>query len=314
MGDYPFFILKGMAAASYYPKPHERILGDIDFLIHPSHKHQVTQLLEKNGYQDWNSEHICHVVFKKDYARLEMHYELSGIPYGTPGKIIREFLQDALEHRHMAVFDAWKFPAPNDLYHGIVLLLHMQHHMLGEGLGLRHLCDWACYIQKTYEKAFWNVMLDLLERIGLLVYAKVMTKTSSLYLGTICPDWANNIENTLCHEILSDILTGGNFGRKNPARSKSGIMISEHGKSGTRHGKILNLFHVLRHTTAVKYPVVKKCPLLSPFLWFWRVFLYIKKVLSGQQTSLFKIAAFAEGRKNIYKKLHIFEINEKKES
>lgn len=91
MGDYPFFILKGMAAASYYPKPQERILGDIDFLIHPSHKRQVTLLLEKNGYQNWNTNHICHVVLKKDYTRLEMHYELSGIPYGKPGKSFESF-------------------------------------------------------------------------------------------------------------------------------------------------------------------------------------------------------------------------------
>ena len=41
MEDRPFLILKGMAAASYYPKPQERSLGDIDFLIDPSQREEI---------------------------------------------------------------------------------------------------------------------------------------------------------------------------------------------------------------------------------------------------------------------------------
>ena len=114
MGERPFFILKGMAAAAYYPHPQQRMLGDVDFLIDPSQQKEITHLLEQHGYQNWHVDHICHVVFRKGNAHLEMHFEIAGIPYGAPGERVRTFMQNAVQHRHTASFDGWTFPAPDD--------------------------------------------------------------------------------------------------------------------------------------------------------------------------------------------------------
>ena len=307
MGDHPFLILKGMAAASYYPKPRERSLGDIDFLIDPSHREEIEDLLTKNGYRNWNKDHICHVVFKKGNAHLEMHFEIAGIPYGKAGEIVREFMTDAVEHSVTAEFDGWSFPVPEDIYHGLIILLHMQHHMLGEGLGLRHICDWACYLQKTQDKLFWNELLDLFRKIGILTYAKVISKISALYFHINCPEWAKSADEELCREVMKDILTGGNFGRKDNVRAKSGMMISEHGKSGTSRGKLSNLFWTLHHSTPTMFPVVKKCPLLYPILDSYRALLYLVRTAKGERSSLIKLIPMANQRKNLYDRLHIFE-------
>lgn len=154
MKGHPFIILKGMAAASYYPKPHERSLGDIDFLIDPDEKQELEELLSKNGYQNQNIDDICHVVFKKGSTELEMHFEISGIPCGKEGETVREFMTGAAHRFVTAQFDGWSFPAPEDIYHGLIILLHMQRHMIGMGLGLRHISDWACYLQKTKTSRF----------------------------------------------------------------------------------------------------------------------------------------------------------------
>lgn len=307
MGERPFLILKGMAAASYYPKPRGRSLGDIDFLIDPSQRTEIEELLSKNGYKNWDRDHICHVVFKKGNAHLEMHFEIAGIPYGKAGETVREFMSDALKNPLTAEFDGWSFPAPKDIYHGLIILLHMQHHMLGEGLGLRHICDWACYLQKTENKPFWNELLDLFRKIGILTYAKVISKISSMYFHIDCPKWAEDADEELCRDVMEDILTGGNFGRKDDTRAKSGMMISEHGKSGTSRGKLSNLFWTLHHSTPLMFPIVKKCPLLYPFLDCYRALLYLVKTAKGERASLAKLLPQANKRKSVYDRLHLFE-------
>lgn len=309
MGDRPFVILKGMAAASYYPNPMLRSLGDIDFLIDPSYIEEIEELLSRNGYKNWDRDHICHVVFTKCDAHLEMHFEIAGIPYGKSGEIVREFMTDAVKHSVTAEFDGWSFPAPEDIYHGLIILLHMQHHMLGEGLGLRHICDWACYIQKTQDKPFWNELLDLFQKIGILTYAKVISKICAMYFHIECPEWAEDADEELCRDVMEDILTGGNFGRKDNIRAKSGMMISEHGKNGTSRGKLSNLFWTLHHTIATKFPIVKKYPILYPFFYCYRAILYLVRTAKGERLSLAKLVPEANKRKSVYDRLHLFETN-----
>lgn len=311
MHGRPYFILKGLAAASYYPKPQERSLGDIDFLIDPAQRAEIEQLLEENGYENRDTDHICHVAFRKESAHLEMHFAIPGIPDGKPGEIVRDFMKAAMAHRTTATFDQWRFPAPEDLHHGLIILLHMQSHMLCEGLGLRHICDWACYVQKTKGEPFWPHLLDLFRRIGLLTYAEAITKTCSLYFHIACPKWAEQIDESLCHALMQDILTGGNFGRKDSLRSKSGMMISDHGKSGTKHGKLVNLFLLVHHTTPARYPIIKKCALLYPFLDGWRILLYLCRTATGKRISITKLAPMAKQRKSIYDRLHVFETDDR---
>lgn len=307
MEDRPFLILKGMAAASYYPKPQERSLGDIDFLIDPSQREEIENLLSKDGYEKSKKEHGHHVAFKKGDAYLEMHFAISGIPHGKPGKIVKEFITDAVKHPVTAQFDGLSFPAPEDIYHGLIILLHMQRHMLGEGLGLRHICDWACYLQKTQDKLFWPQLLKLFEKIGVMTYAQVVSKIAAIYFNIDCPKWAKTADEDLCRDVMDDVLTGGNFGRKDMIRARSCMMISDNRNSGTKHGKLYNLFWTLHHVTTANYPVVKKCPLLYPVIYCYRALLYLLRSAKGKRESLIKLVPEANKRKSIYDKLHLFE-------
>jgi hypothetical protein len=75
-----YLIIKGTSASAYYPKPELRLLGDVDFLIDQKDRARVEALLENNGYVNWKQGHECHVVFRKEKAHLEMHFEVAGLP------------------------------------------------------------------------------------------------------------------------------------------------------------------------------------------------------------------------------------------
>ncbi|MBQ8428071.1 MAG: nucleotidyltransferase family protein [Clostridia bacterium] len=314
--NIPYIIIKGTSAAAYYPQAGHRALGDVDFLVREEDLTRATALLLASEYRQIieDGEHDCHLVFTKENVRYEMHFETVGIPYGDTGKKIRDYLKEAPLEGEEILANDYSFQMPKPANHGLIMMLHMQHHMLGEGLGLRHLCDWGCFVDKTCQESFWKKeLLPFLKEIGLYRYAQVMTATCHRYLSTACPEWAHVKDGQVCEEVMEDLLTGGNFGKKDELRSQSGMLISRHGKNGTKDGAGKNLFSILHESVKKKYPIVKKFPPVYPFLFLWRGVRYGVLMLFGRRKSIAKMLPEAEKRKNIYQKLHIFEINESEE-
>lgn len=305
---FPHVILKGAAVAACYPRPELRVLGDVDFLVEQAQLHEAEARLISSGYQRLAMEHDCHVVFKKNDVRFEMHFETAGIPFGTIGQRVREFLRDTVSTAQCSSVDGVTFSVPDGVHQALILLLHMQHHTLGEGLGIRHLCDWLCFAQATKEQPFWEQrVLPFLKEIGLFTYAAVMTKIGALYLGLPCPSWAQVADDELCRKMIKDILTGGNFGQKDRKRAISSMMISEHGKGGTQHGVVYNLAHQMHRNVMLLYPIIRKIPLLYPFLYAYRVIRHSILIVCRKRYSLLKMVAPATERKAVYEQLHIFE-------
>ncbi len=309
--NVPYVILKGSAAGEYYHKPELRIHGDVDFLIDKENVQRVENLLVASGYVKEQDEHPNHYVFKKQRAHLEMHFDVAGIPYGKVGDKVRTFLGNVTLKSVQKSHDDHVFCAPNDVCHGLILILHTQHHLLGEGIGLRHLCDWATFVAKTQNENFWmNELIPFLKEIGLYVFVSVITAVCVKYLSVPKPKWLDDVDEQLRDELMSDILIGGNFGRKNKNRANSGMIISEHGKSGTKHSAIYNLSHAL-HKAVLRKKAVKKCILLYPFVYVYKAVRFLFLSLIGKRPSIIKMLPEAEKRKNVYEKLHIFEIESK---
>lgn len=307
----PYVILKGEVAAAYYPKSELRHLGDVDFLIDLAQRDRVMQMLEAEGYINRGHDVGIHVAFHKFGVSAEMHYDLSGVPYGEAGEHVWEFMRGADGVEPIIWTDEKGYRAPDPARHGLIMLLHMEKHMLSEGLGLRHLCDWAAFVEKTVREPFWNQeFLPLLKKIGLLHYAEVITKMCAMYLGNVCPDWAAYSDEILCADILEDVLDGGNFGYKDSGRKNVGMFVSYQGKSGTKFGAIRNLWNTLHTVTACRHPIVQKVPILHLFFDTYRAGLYLVRMAQGKRPSLVKLAPLAQERRSTYEQLRIFEIDQ----
>lgn len=306
---YPYLVFKGMASAYYWSNPEQRIFGDCDFLIDQQNQHSLEDLFERNGYQKSGEHGDHHIVFKNTAgACLEMHYQFNGVPNGNKGNRIKEKLHDVLNHYQEVFVLNQKFRMPEAEYHGLIILLHMQYHMAVEGIGLRHLMDFGYFVENTMFEPFWeDRLIPFLKEIGLFVYAQVMAKTSSIYCGTKCPCWASDVDELLCEAIIEDIMVGGNFGKKNVSRAKSGMLISDHGEKGVKQRKVLNALHTLHTTTPIKYPITKEHKILYPIFDFWRIIKYFKMVITGERPSFTKINQFANNRRELYKQLSLFE-------
>ncbi len=310
-GRYKYLILKGLAAARFYPNPELRDLGDVDFLVDKSEQDKIKDLLVQDGFECSGEDNDHHIVFKKSSAHLEMHFEIPGIPYGEKGDKIRRFMSGAFEDGVKTTVNSdliGEFVAPDNMRQGLILILHMQHHMLGEGLGLRHLTDWACFVNGTVNEPFWQELIGFFKEIGIFVYAAAMTKTCSVYLGSVCPDWCNDVPDELCEEIILDVLSLGNFGRKDEGKSRSGSLISDHGKDGTpQKGKFSRLWRQFNTSVESRHKSLEKHKILYPFFYVYEFFRYLFDAMRGKRPKINKLMSDAEKRKSVYEKLHVFE-------
>lgn len=306
----PHLILKGEGSAFYYPKPQMRTLGDVDFIVSPEAFDALHEQFCQLGYRYDKSQKDHHIAYHGPGGVLEMHRELPGLPYGTPGEILQEHLKDLFSHTRTLNIGSGDFSAPEPALHGLILLLHTQHHLLSEGLGLRHLMDWCCYVNYTQSEDFWNdSLLPLLKKIGLYRFAAVLTGTCALAFSSPRPHWVD-AQKSLCQELLEDILSGGNFGRKDATRQASGLMVSNAGKDGTRRSKLYYLWKTFHTSVREHYPICKKCGIFYLVFYPLRGIRYLFRMLTGKRESLIKAIPQANQRRTLYGQLQIFEVEE----
>ena len=173
----PCTILKGFASALYYPDPLMRSMGDVDFLVDTDNFEEANKILSENGYEATGKNHDVHDVYLGRVCRCEMHFQPSGIPKGKAGVKVRKYLSHLLEESVTVKTELGDLTVPSTYHHGLIILLHMCHHLTGDGLGLRHLCDWAVFLNKIgeekflelFEKTFnfWNVSISILSVLTL---------------------------------------------------------------------------------------------------------------------------------------------------
>lgn len=307
-----YVILKGCAAAAYYPNPADRTLGDVDFLVNKADMEEAGKILETAGFKPWEEEHICHVVYRKEKEHLEMHFEPAGIPYGKAGEMVRAYLSDVMNCRREITENGDTMMIPSDFHHGLIILLHTSHHMLGEGIGLRHLCDWAVFYSHFTEDEFCALFEEKLKKIGIWHFAQLLTLTSEKCLGSPHHAWAECQDADIVDDIIGDIFDGGNFGNKNYDRSQETMLISSRGKNGVGSKSMLGQFVLsMNDIVLINWPLSRKIPLLIPVGWCYFIMRRCIKIILGKRNmlDLNKVFDEAAARKKLYMKFKLFEEN-----
>ncbi len=306
----PYVILKGCASAEYYPKPLERAMGDVDFLVKKEDMEKAGSVLKAHGFVPWEQEHICHVVYRKDSSHLEMHFEPAGIPYGKAGERIREYLENIMDQAREIQVEGGTLMVPSAFHHGLILLLHTSHHLVGEGIGLRHLCDWAVFAASLSDSEFTGIFEEKLKAVGLWEFARLITQTCIHYLNAPYRKWVGEEKPELIAGIMADIFSGGNFGRKDKSRVHESYLISNRGKNGVGHSSILGQFFAsMNEVVHTNLPKSRKYPVLLPVGWCYYGGRYFLRMIRGKRPVI-HIGKTVEGavtRKELYREFHLFE-------
>ncbi len=281
--NIPCVILKGTAVAVYYPKPSLRTMGDVDFLVPRSQFDAAMKLMESNGYVYSHGKgedgglafQSRHIGYFKNGIEFELHHHFS-----SKGFNIDDMLENAIRNRTYKELCGFRFPVLPETENGLVLLGHMNQHMLTDHLGLRQIIDWEMYVHAVLDSKKWEEeFAPAAKEIGLYKLAVNVTGMCGKHLG-LPETIARNgfVKDEIADEMMKNLLTYGNFGKKQPSSS---------GDSGERIRTVLGdikskgFFAYCQDNGLETWKLCKKHPVLKPAAFLYGFFRFLVRGTTG---------------------------------
>ena len=309
--DIPLVILKGMAAAMYYPAPEMRSMGDVDFLVPREQVEKAYELMLANGYtlyyeKDANNKHI---IFSKAEARFELHRYFGIFDSVDKMKYMDGILQNGLQNIKWISCAESRFPILPPLANGLVLLEHAAGHFR-DGLGLRHMVDWMMYVHSCLTDAFWQQdFYPTAQALGLDVFAKTLTKMCQIYLGLPqTMHWCESADTKACDQLMDYVLEQGNFGGKQTDFSSKVERVLSDKRS------LVGWLRQIQESGMCHWEAAKRYAVLKPFAWLYGgcryaclalgrkqaiAHLWQEKNISNQRNNLAKSVGLNYGKQRI---------------
>ena len=306
----PYVILKGLASGLYYPDFLLRSMGDVDFLVAESDLERTCQVLEEQGFIASEKSHGDHFVYTDNICRYELHTEPAGMPKGEAGELIKGYLADILEKAELKNALFGNVYVPSEFHHGLIILLHTCHHLTSSGVGLRHLCDWAVFVNSIPEKEFINLFEEKFKNIGLWNFAQVLTKVCEKYLACPAKAWIEEIDEALVDALAKDIFEGGNLGQKSDDRSHEAMVMPKYGDSEHKDKSNSKRFiSYVNQSVKNNWKSAQKNKILLPIGWIYFGGRYVFRSLKGERPKI-NVNSFineAKQRTELFDKLKLFE-------
>ncbi len=296
-------IMKGMAAAMYYPKPEYRAMGDIDLLVCPEDFSKTCKVLEENGYDLYRGalEGHHHAEYFKNDCMIEVHYQFNSGRGEESDQYLANLLYDEMEKIRWISIDGYDIPVLPKLTNGLIILQHIANHLKG-GLGLRQMIDWMMYVHHEMDKTFWQEsFLPAARFLHLEKLAIVATEMGRLYLGLPEESCAfyDAKEEELAKELMDYVFTKGNFGRKAKANEKGVGVFSNR--------TLWDFVKSLQSRGESHWEAYHKHHWLRPFAWLYQLFRYMSRALKRKDAlqAVKKDYEVASRRKQFFEHLDI---------
>lgn len=265
-------VVKGAAAALYYPQPNGRLIGDIDLLVKPEDFEKACQIVAQGA--DFLCQNERHTEYRRDGITVEVHRSFSTLPDPRKKELSDRRIFGAIDAAEILSLEDYSFPGLPPVEHGLVLLEHISIH-LEEGLGLRQILDWMVFADKVLDHRFWqDEFAPLLWEVGLETLAITVTRMCQMYLGLRTDiTWCLGADETLCRQLMEHVLKQGNFGRKLQDGANRAVSVL---------GSLKDLgafFGILQARGCDNWKALERFPILKPFAWLYQLIRYIVRGL-----------------------------------
>lgn len=258
-----FIPLKGILMKTLYPQSDYRSMSDIDLLIDENNAEKVKQVMISLGYEVDSEEVGVHDVYhKKPAVSIEVHRDL----FGDDGQEFAPLFTDPWSKCEKRS-DTW-YEFTEEYFFAYLLAHGIKHYQLG-GTGIRTFMDVALYREHCGDKLDIEQIYKMFESVGARKICEDFIALSEVWFGGKTPD-----DSLTAMEQY--IIRGGTYGTYEnhvefqlKSKSKLGYVFSR-------------LFPSLKHMK-LQYPVLRKAPVLLPFMWIFRIL--TKPFINHRQTA-----------------------------
>ena len=324
----PYVILKGVSSAHYYPSPEYRAMGDVDFLVPKDQVEKAGEILKEYGLTPSETGHGFHIAYHKSGMSMELHFDVSDIPDNGYGALLHSYLQNIYEESSICNTSYGTIRPPSLFHHGLIMLLHTSRHMLGSGIGLRHLCDWAVFANSLSNEEFKVIFEKKLKAVGLWRYAQCLTQVCIKYLGMVDREWTRenyavlsedlmpvSTGTDIADDLIEDIFSSGNFGRKDNLRGLENYLFVGNREDIIEHkGFGDNILHFAQAVNKVVYrhwPATMRWKIFLPVGWIYFSGRYIIRGFFGKRKKINIKHMYdkAADRREVFRRLHLIEVD-----
>ena len=218
-GGFRSVVLKGLSSAERYPNPLRRQCGDIDIWVDGSRK-DISSWMKGRGIEAEHSEwhHIGTKFF--DDVEVEVHVHPSWMYNPWHNRELQKFFsknKDCSKHTDRG------YNVTTATFDSVYQLTHVFHHLLEEGVGVRHIVDYYYVLIKlrddkdnhqstTSEDAKGTEIIAVLRKLGLIKFAAAIMYVMKEVCGAedgilLCePDEKEG------RFLMNEVMAAGNFG------------------------------------------------------------------------------------------------------
>ena len=206
---YSSSVLKGLGFSKFYPVPARRQGGDIDLWVDGKRESVMKWLRDNYVVERVVWHHADAKIF--DDVETEIHFHPGWLYNPIKNRKLQEWF-NGQKGVQMKVLRELGFAYPDVSFNAVYSLIHLYHHLIEEGIGIRHIIDYY-YILKALPTQNREGVLKDLQRFGLFKLASAMMWVLLEVCGM--PD-----EYLICvpceregRFLLEEIMRGGNFGK-----------------------------------------------------------------------------------------------------
>ena len=299
------FVFKGLTSAYYYSKYELRELGDIDFFVRKEEIEEVNKILIENEFRLISKKDSKHWTYKLGDVEIEMHFGFWVDSDNDCTRFLNNKLSSTLCSPKRYSFDDYMFFGPDCISHALILIMHIINHLQNGGIGLRHLFDFAAFLNSDDFANNLDDILSCFKKGGIYKFAVIIAAICNKYLSTPDFDFIKDYDEELVKLLFLDFVKSGNFGKasREVYYGSNLFTINKRDKS--------NIFKSVIGFCYQAWPVCKKHKILLVIAPFFIGIRYFFRAISGKRPRIRPIKYVKSGvfRSNLYKKLEFYKEN-----
>lgn len=199
------YCLKGLALSHYYPKPELRESGDFDCWLGGDFERGNKVAVALGAMFDPFDYRHAVLIYKG--LKVENHKYFLVLRGNDRNKRLERYLHEIIENdMHVGSSNLY---CPSGLFHAIFLVLHKLHHFLYEGIRLRHLCDWVCFVNAERANVDWAEFNKHCVEVGAARFVAALNAVCAEYLGLDLSGTSLVGDDRFASRMLMDTLDGG---------------------------------------------------------------------------------------------------------
>lgn len=195
----PFMVVKGFDLGRYYPKPSLRYFSDIDFYNFGQFEKADALVASELGVEVHSDVHH-HTTFELGGVHCENHFDFVNVHTHSENvefeRILKEKAEvgcrsvsleslvgpvasgvDSKEDRGVQVL----VPSPD--FNALFVMRHMASHFAAEKILLRHLVDWALFVNAEGSRVDWEFVNSTFERFGMKAFVDAISGICMRWFG-----------------------------------------------------------------------------------------------------------------------------------